>query len=243
MILGVIPARGGSVGLPRKNILPFCGKPLIHWSIKAALESVIDTVIVSSEDDEILAVAGACGIRRPAELATCEASAVDVMLHALDVTPGYDWCVLLQPTSPLRTAADIDACIALARGSHSCVSITLATESPYWMYGMDNGELKPLMGNRVKRRQDLPRAWLLNGAVYVARVDWFREHKTFVGAGTLGYEMPAKRSIDIDDLADFQAAEKEKHDSINASRARYEARLSRSRSDRGREEWVAAGYL
>ena len=150
-VLAVIPARGGSKGLPGKNILPVGGKPLIAYSIDAARAcAAVDRVIVSSDDDAIIAAARACGcdvpFRRPDELATDTAASIDVILHALDQVPGYDYVVLLQPTSPLRTAADIDAaCERLAgHGAQACVSVSPVEQSPYWMYHIsDGGELKP----------------------------------------------------------------------------------------------------
>ena len=113
-VLAVIPARGGSKALPGKNILTINGRPLIDWSIAAARGSrFVDRVVLSSDDDAIMAAAAACGcevpFRRPTDLATDAASTIDVVLHALDALPGYDVVMVLQPTSPLRTAGDIDA--------------------------------------------------------------------------------------------------------------------------------------
>ena len=217
-VLALIPARGGSKGLPGKNILPVAGRPLLDFSIEAARGShFIDRVALSSDDDAIIAAAVACGceapFRRPAELATDNAGTIDVVLHALDQLPGYDVVVLLQPTSPLRTAVDIDA--ACQRFQHSaapaCVSVSLVEQSPYWMYLLgDNGALRPVIEapSGVTRRQDLPPAYTLNGAIYIADVAWLRKTRSFVTAETIAYVMPAARSIDIDSAADFEAFKK-----------------------------------
>ena len=123
MILGVILARGGSKRLPGKNIRPFAGKPLIVWSIEAARDSVIDETVVSTDDPQIAAVALAAGVRvieRPAHLATDAASSEDAVRHVMGLVQS-DWIVLLQPTSPLRHAADIDACIWMAQSKNESV--------------------------------------------------------------------------------------------------------------------------
>jgi N-acylneuraminate cytidylyltransferase len=212
-VLALITARGGSKGLPGKNIRLAGGRPLIHYTIDAARGArTVDRVVLSSDDDAIIAAARAAGcevpFRRPAHLATDEATSIDVVLHALDALPSHDLVVLLQPTSPLRTGADIDAaCARLAAcDAPSCVSVTLAEHSPYWMYALDAGHrLQPLLrAAQATRRQDLPPAWRLNGAVYVARTAWLRRTRAFVGAGSVALEMPAARSLDIDTLDDFE---------------------------------------
>lgn len=214
-VLGLIAARGGSKGLPRKNVLPAGGKPLIAWSITAGTAAqAIDELVLSSDDDEIMQVARewGCGVpfRRPADLASDTASSMDVVLHALDQLPGYEYIVLLQPTSPLRTAEDIDAAFALmqASGAPSCVSVSEAEQSPYWMYRLTaEGKLQGLLSKEegISRRQDLPPVYVLNGAIYIARIDWLRTTRSFVGAETVAYQMPKERSIDIDNADDFEA--------------------------------------
>lgn len=214
-VLGVVPARGGSKGLPRKNALPAGGKPLLQWTIDAAKPSrFIDRLILSSDDAELMAIAKACGCDapfvRPASLASDSAGMVDVVLHALDALPGFDVVVLLQPTSPLRTTADIDGACELfaASGAPSCVSVSLAEQSPYWMYRRGgDGTLKPVLDlpAGVVRRQDLPPVYTLNGAVYVTGVAGLHATSSFVTSGTVGYVMPPERSIDIDTAADFEA--------------------------------------
>lgn len=214
-VLALIPARGGSKGVPGKNILPISGKPLIQWTIDAARASrYIDRLILSSDDDEIMAVAavGGCEIpfRRDASLAGDTASSIDVVVDALERVPGYDIVVLLQPTSPLRIASDIDGAIERleSSGAPACVTVRAAEEHPYWtFYADEQGRLshyvKPPAGIPM-RRQDLPEAWCLNGAVYAVRTEWFLRNRSILTADTVFYPMPAERSIDIDTPTDVE---------------------------------------
>lgn len=212
-VLGLIPARGGSKGLPRKNILSVGGSPLISWTINAAKNSkVIDSVVLSSEDDEIIEVAKTLGCEvpftRPHELAGDEAKSIDVVLHALQELPGYEYLILLQPTSPLRSSFDIDMAFSLMKeqDATSCVSVCLASQSPYWMYSIQEGSrLTPMLPSKnvITRRQDLPPAYTLNGAIYIAKIDRFLQTKSFLQEDTVAYEMPISRSLDIDDVQDF----------------------------------------
>jgi CMP-N,N'-diacetyllegionaminic acid synthase len=219
-ILAVIVARGGSKGLPRKNVLPFAGLPLIGWTIKAAQESrSVDRLILSSDDPEIIAVAGRHGCETPfvraPELSDDTAASIDVVLDAVDRVPGYDIVVLLQPTSPLRIAADIDGALDQmgAAGAMSCVSVTEAPSHPWLTFAQGpDARLTPFVApppGASLRRQDLPPAWVLNGAVYAAEIDWLRRERVFVRPGeTLAFPMPAERSLDIDTLEDFRAGER-----------------------------------
>lgn len=213
-VLGLIPARGGSKGLPRKNVLDLCGKPMIAWTVETALGSnYIDRLVLSSDNDEIIGTAREYGcdvpFRRPASLAMDHTTTMDVALHAVDALPNFDVLVLLQPTSPLRATCDIDATIEGMIGAQasSCVSVTEPEKSPYWSYGVDhNGCLEPLIDKRLaqKRRQDLPAAYVLNGAVYAAHIPWLRAQGNFVGPGTVAYVMPHSRSLDVDTLIDLK---------------------------------------
>ena len=213
-VLAIIPARGGSKGVPRKNIREVARKPLIAWTIEEAKKSkYIDRLILSSDDTEIIEVAKAWGCEapfvRPAELARDDTPGIDPVLHALDMLPGYDWVVLLQTTSPSRSVADIDGCIenCATNRAPACVTVAEAEQSPYWMYTLDSdGAMQPLIatGNSFARRQDLPAVYVLNGAVYMAECDWLREHKTFVTGETLGFVMPRERSLDVDTELDLQ---------------------------------------
>jgi CMP-N,N'-diacetyllegionaminic acid synthase len=219
-VLAVITARGGSKGVPRKNVRPLGGLPLIAWTVHAALEaSCVARVVVSTDDAEIAEAARDAGAEvpfmRPAALASDTATSVDVMLHALDAVPGFDRAVLLQPTSPFRTGADLDAGFALWQGvpgAGGCVSVCEAAESPWLMYGRGaDGALARLLPEPPGglRRQDLPKALVLNGAFYFVDVARFRLERRFLFADSLGFEMPAERSLDIDTPADFEAAERQ----------------------------------
>jgi N-acylneuraminate cytidylyltransferase len=215
-ILAIIPARGGSKGVLRKNIRNVAGKPLIAWTIEEAKRSrYIDRLIVSTEDEEIAKVAlkWHCEVPflRPKELALDETPGIAPVLHALRTLPErYDLVVLLQPTSPLRTSEDIDGCIECISGrdAKSCVSVVVPDKSPYWMYNVDDrGGLTPLLPGEWGRRQDLPQVRALNGAVYVADSQWLLLRKAFVSDQTVAYEMPKERSLDIDsefDLSFFE---------------------------------------
>lgn len=213
-VLGLITARGGSKGLPRKNLLTARGKPLIAWTIEAALQSsVIDHIVVSSDDDEIIETARVWGcsvsLRRPAELASDSATSIDVVLHTLEKLPGYRHVILLQPTSPQRTAADIDAAFSLMQsvGAPSCVSVCEAEQSPYWMYRLKKDrKLERLLSEEhsTTRRQDLPPIYVLNGAIYIASVSWLQRSRSFLGEGCIAYQMSKERSLDIDDAEDFE---------------------------------------
>lgn len=215
-ILAVIPARGGSKGIKRKNIKKMKNKPLIGWTIEAAKKSkYIDRLILSSEDAEIMKIARSLGcevpFKRPSQLSTDRASGVSPVLHAIEELPGYDYVVLLQPTSPLRTTKDIDAAIefCLKSKAPACVSLSEG-KSPAWFYSlMDNQSIKPLIKNlgRHRRRQDLPKYYFLNGALFIARVEWLKKSKTFISKKTVGYVMPHERSIDIDTVLEFKLVE------------------------------------
>ena len=214
-VLALITARGGSKGLPRKNVLEAGGKPLIAWTIEAALNSrSVSQVILSSDDDEIIDIAQRWGcsvpFRRPSHLATDTATSIDVVMHALDEVTGFDYVILLQPTSPLRTSVDIDAAFARleSEAAQSCVSVSQAGQSPYWMYNLDDrGRLRSLFPSSaiIERRQDLPAVYSLNGAIYIARIDWLRKTKTFVTTESVAYVMNQRNSLDIDTLDDFEA--------------------------------------
>ncbi len=219
-VLAVITARGGSKGVPRKNVRPLGGQPLIAWTVRAALEAAcVARVVVSTDDEEIARAARDAGAEvpflRPAALASDAATSVDVMAHALDAVPGFDRAVLLQPTSPFRTGVDLDAGFALWQGvlgAGGCVSVCEAAESPWLMYGRDgSGQLERLLPEPPgrTRRQDLPKALVLNGAFYFVDVARFRHERRFLFADSLGFEMPVERSLDIDTPADFEAAERQ----------------------------------
>lgn len=216
-ILAIIPARGGSKGVPRKNIRLLAGKPLIAWTIDEAKKSkYIDRLILSSEDEEIIKVAKEYGcevpFKRPFELAQDHTPGIEPVIHVLNTLgEKYDYVVLLQPTSPLRTVEDIDGCIqyCIKTESCACVSVTEAQQNPYWMYKMDNNKLKPFVqsGEIINRRQDLPKIYVLNGAVYVAETKFINENRSFLTEETVGYMMSGENSVDIDTEMDFAYCE------------------------------------
>lgn len=215
--LGLIAARGGSKGLPRKNVLPLGGRPLIAWSISAALgAATLGRVILSSDDDEIIEIAREweCEVpfRRPTALAGDTVKMEDVALHALDsLDEDFDVLVLLQPTSPFRTSGDIDSAVRmkLEQNCPSVASVTESAKSPYWMFFVDcaDGGMAPVMEGEMRtRRQELPPVYFLNGAVYVVDVAWFRKTRKFVTQETRAFVMPSSRSIDIDAENDLRVA-------------------------------------
>ena len=213
-VLGIIPARGGSKGVHRKNLRLVQGKPLVVRTVETALRSrYIDRLILSSEDHKIIEAARSSGCEvpfiRPRELAQDESVTRDVILHAMgEINEKFDIVVCLQVTSPLLISEDIDGAIrtCVEKSAGSCVTVCEVDKSPYWMFTMpEKGILSPLMGDSylTKRRQELPKAYIPNGAVFVVMWDFFFEHKTFYGSDTAGYEMPRSRSIDIDTEYDF----------------------------------------
>ena len=216
-LLALIPARGGSKGIVRKNIKMLLGKPLINWTIDVAKQAkCIDRIVVSTDDSEISKISKKCGAEvpflRPAELATDEAPGIAPVLHALEQMPGFDWLLLLQPTSPLRIVSDIEGIFKFCKdhNASSAVSVSEVNKHPYWMYHRDETfHLSPLISNRpeITRRQNLPSVYSLNGAMYLAKVKWILEHRSFIGSETLGFVMPPDRSIDLDTLFDWNIVE------------------------------------
>lgn len=214
-VLGLIPARGGSKRLPRKNLRPLCGKPLIAWTIEVAKASkLIDRVVVSSEDPEILAVGQRLGADvpfvRPKSLAADHTPGVAPVLHAARTLPIYDVIVVLQPTSPLRSVEDVDACTALIIDKEAAAAVSLQpVEKPLqWVYEVDGaGLMRPFVGKEeVSARQQAPNLYVLNGAVYVIRRRVLMETESLVPKGSRGYIMPPERSIDIDSEMDLAFA-------------------------------------
>jgi len=214
--LAIIPARGGSKRLPRKNILDLNGKPLIAYTIEAGLKSkYLDKVIVSSDDEEILSISkryGALTIKRPDELATDTATTFDAIKHTINNTDRYDYIVLLQPTSPLRNEKHIDEAIELleTKNADAVVSVCEMEHSPLWSNALDDslsmsGFLKDEVLN--KRSQDLEKHYRLNGAIYICKTDKLLEEKSFfLKDNIFAYIMDRKSSIDIDEEIDFKIA-------------------------------------
>jgi CMP-N,N'-diacetyllegionaminic acid synthase len=226
-VLALIPARGGSVTLPRKNVLPFCGKPLIGYSIAAAQDAraagaPIDRIIVSTDDAEIAEVSRRLGAEvpfmRPAELARPDTPSLPVVVHAVrqaeaDGALQYDWILLLQPTSPLRTKEDICGALEITtlEDVSAVVSVTSANHAhPAKLKVMENGLLKPYLGDSLQQpaRQDFGfDVYKTNGAIYLTRREVLMDEGSFYGSRARAFIMPAERSVDIDTRLDFETAE------------------------------------
>jgi CMP-N,N'-diacetyllegionaminic acid synthase len=224
-VLVIVPARGGSKGLPQKNVILLDGVPLIQHTLVSALRAKsVNRVIVSTDDDEIASIALAVdGVEvpfmRPTELASDDASAVDVYLHALDWIDANeaegikDVCVLL-PTSPLRLPDDIDGAVSLYRSKSADAVLSVQKSKPIaWQSSMDaNCRLSPIVRMNpeeliLNRQRYQSTTMVLNGSIYVLNVAFLRRTQTYFGPSTYGYLMPAERSIDIDDIDDFRLAE------------------------------------
>jgi CMP-N-acetylneuraminic acid synthetase len=222
-ILGVVPARGGSKSVPRKNIALVNGKPLLAYTIQAARRSQrITHFVVSSEDPEIIAVAKRYGAPvpfvRPAELAADETPTLPVVQHAvremerLEGTT-FDYVVLLQPTTPLRLHEDIDAAVdkLIATGADSVISVCdVGAYHPARMRQIVDDCLVELPIREPKemlRRQDLPPVYIRNGAVYAVKREVVMEHNSMVGQISRPYIMPAERSVNVDSKMDLLLAE------------------------------------
>jgi CMP-N,N'-diacetyllegionaminic acid synthase len=226
-VLALITARGGSLTLPRKNVLPFCGKPLIAYSIEAARAAraagaPIDRIIVSTDDKEIAQVSKSYGAEvpfmRPGELARSDTPSLPVVKHAVANAEetrnnAYDWIFLLQPTSPLRTSDDIVAALQLASkpDTTAVIGVTNANSShPFKLRIIEGEVLKPFLkdGPQPSRRQDFTfDVYRTNGAIYLARRDIVMEQDSFYGSKPVPFVMPPERSVDIDTALDFEIAE------------------------------------
>ncbi len=221
LVIGLIPARGGSKGVPGKNMRKIAGKPLIDFSILAAQRSIhIDSVYVSSDDPAILQHAQTMGVNRivrPDEFATDTASAVGVVDHFItaisNTLPHKDpYIVYLQPTSPLRTARHIDDAFEqmLSSNAKSLMSVSETEKSPFKMFTLDaNGRLQSLFDEKLSnaRRQDLPAVFAPNGAIYVFRVSEFKARGGFPSNGSMPFVMNANESLDIDTEDDIRRVE------------------------------------
>lgn len=219
--IATICARGGSKGLPRKNVLPLAGKPLIAHTIEYALAcAAISKVYVSTDDDEITHVSRQYGAivpyRRPTELASDTAGKLPAIEHLVQYLESQGQCIEtivdLQPTSPLRLPSDIDAALACANASNVelVVSVTEPSHNPYYSLaeaGAD-GTLQPSKAARMLRRQDVPQVWGLNGSIYVWRRAALARaiQDGFWSVDILPSPMPRERSIDIDNAFDFDLA-------------------------------------
>lgn len=222
-VLGLIPARGGSKGVPRKNVRLLGGKPLIEYTIEAGLRArSVDRVLVSTEDEEIASVAKSLGAEvpflRPASLAQDDTPMLPVITHATEAVIAEGWVpdviCLLQPTFPFRRPEQIDACVELleARAADSVITVhrVPAHFNPHWVYferpdgslQLSTGESEP-----IPRRQSLPPAFHRSGAVYVTRTATIAKHGSVYGDRVVGYETPTESSCNIDTMDDWARAE------------------------------------
>ena len=215
-LLALIPARGGSKGIPGKNIRLLAGIPLIAHTIKAAQQvSAITRIVVSTDDEKIAEIATRWGAEvpfmRPSELAKDDTPGIAPALHALEQIPESNEILLLQPTSPLRSSQDIEGIISFKnqKTCQSTVSVSISPKHPQWMFRLkQDGALQPFMdATAADRRQDLDSAYVLNGSMYLCDRAWLQNQGSFVGTGTLGYPIPLERSVDIDTPLDWLWAE------------------------------------
>jgi len=215
--LAIIPARGGSKRLPRKNVLDLNGKPLIAYTIEAGVKSsYINKVLVSSDDSEILEISkqyGAETIIRPDELASDTATTFDAIKHSIKNSKHYDYVVLLQPTSPLRDSKQIDEAIELLieKDADAIVSVCEVDHSPLWSNTIEETlSMQSFLKEEVlnKRSQDLETYYRLNGAIYICKIDKLLEEESFfLKENIFAYVMDRESSIDIDEEFDFRIAE------------------------------------
>jgi len=222
-ILGIIPARGGSKGIKNKNIINISGKPLINYTIESARSSsMLSDVIVSTDSEVIASIAKEAGATipfiRPSELATDEATTIDVIYHAVKEYENLfklkvDIVVILQPTSPLRIHEDIDNAIKLFIDNPEFSSLISCYEAnfihPYYMYKKEGKKMIPFLDIELTgiRRQELNSVYIRNGALYISNRDLIIKQKKIVEGIPLGYIMPRERSINIDEKFDLEFAE------------------------------------
>ena len=218
--LAIIPARSGSKSIPNKNIMSICGKPLIAYTIDAGKKSkYIDEIIVSTDSEIIKVIAQQYGVKvpflRPEELSKDTSKSIDVVLHVLNFYKknhvSFDYVILLQPTSPLRTFEHLDNAIEklIESKSTSLVSVCEVDENPVLMRRIENGKLKEVIsfeGTNL-RRQDLPTFYIFNGALYINSNDMLTNQKKFVDENTVPYVMDKESSIDIDTMLDARLVE------------------------------------
>jgi CMP-N-acetylneuraminic acid synthetase len=221
-VVAIIPARGGSKGIPRKNVRLLCGKPLIAYTIEAALSSrLIYRVVVSTEDEEIAEISknyGAEVIKRPEELARDDSPTIDAVMHVLnwfeERKEFFDIVVLLEPTSPLRKDNDLDNAISLfIENIDKADSLTslgeIHLENPHIMKRVEGGVVKPFIENseRFHQRQQLPKVYFPYGVVYISKVETLKKYRTFYQERTIPYFIERWQNYEIDDIYDFICVE------------------------------------
>jgi len=222
-VLGIVPARGGSKGVPGKNIRILCGKPLLQYTAEAAQAArLLSRVILSTDSEEIAKVGESCDLEvpflRPPELAEDETPMLPVVQHAVrwmeNQGERFDAICLLQPTNPMRRAEHIDDCIRLLQKTEADAVMTIlpvpAEHNPHWVYfpnesgllNLSTGEAAP-----IPRRQELPVAYHREGSVYVTRRDVLMDKNSFYGERLAGYQIDAELSVNIDRPQDWARAE------------------------------------
>tara|TARA_B100000524_G_C23651601_1_gene370343 strand:- start:1020 stop:1703 length:684 start_codon:yes stop_codon:yes gene_type:complete len=215
-ILGLIPARGGSKGIHQKNLHLFNKKPLIQWTIEAALESnLLDKIIVSTDDIAIANFSKGLGVDVPflreKSLAKDESLIMDTILNLIEKLEYFDDLLLLQPTSPLRTKVDIVNIIKMKEENktESLVSVCEVRENPALFYNLnkDNFLSKSFKNLKGTNRQVFKKYYLLNGALYLSSIEHLKKYKSFISDKTMAYIMPVERSIDIDHQIDINWGE------------------------------------
>lgn len=219
-VLGVVPARGGSKGVPGKNIRPLCGRPLIAYTLEEARNSrCLTRLIVSTDSQQIADIARSYHAEvpflRPAALAGDDTPMLPVLQHAVAFLEKEDYhpdiVVLLQATSPLRKAEHIDQAVVrlIETGADCVVSLCAADHPPQWLYTLEGDRLKPVLagGGKVQLRQSATEVYRLNGAVYTMKRDTVMVKGQILGGDTRGILMPAEASVDIDTELDFKLAE------------------------------------
>ncbi len=224
-VLAIVPARGGSKGLPGKNACLLLGRPLVAWPVAAALGArCVDRVIVSTDDPDLAALARAAGAEvpfmRPAELAGDRSPTSDAVIHALDALEAagdrFDYLVLLEPTSPLTESRDVDEALSRLHGSRAHADaivgvVRTEAEHPAFAVALDSrGLAAPYAGGgfgSLPRRQDLPAAYRLDGSLYASKVPIFRESRSFCHSRTMGHIMPRLKAMEVDDLLDLVCIE------------------------------------
>jgi CMP-N,N'-diacetyllegionaminic acid synthase len=220
-VLAIVPARGGSKGLPGKNKRQLRGKPLVAWPIGVALGAVsVDKAICTTDDPEIRDIALAYGAHapfvRPAHLASDTATSIDAILHAVDyladIGEHYDYVVVLEPTSPLTTSSDVESALAMLHARRDAadsivgISRVESTHPEYDVRLGEDGLISPFMApnfNSLKRRQEIEVLHFLEGSLYISTTNALRAIRSFYHDRTLGYEVPRWKSVEIDELVDF----------------------------------------
>ncbi|MFB5681586.1 cytidylyltransferase domain-containing protein [Paenibacillus terreus] len=223
-VLVIVPARSGSKGLPGKNMMSLLGKPLLAWPIETALASrYVDRVVVSTDSESYASYARSCGahipVLRPASLATDQASSSDVVVHMLQqlaqAGESYEILVLLEPTSPLTEANDVDHALEklIHCGQRATaivgVGVITAAHPEFAMAITDQGYLRPYqtISRQPGRRQDITPLYHLDGSLYISYTSSFLQHRTFYHERTLPFIMPKYKALEIDDWVDFICVE------------------------------------